>query len=260
MIVRLKLLPTSFDSFGCATLHQHLCCFLIDDVVAVDAGSLATSTTPEQKRAIRNVVLTHAHIDHVAGLPLFIDDLFVSLQEPLEVYALVEVIDILETHIFNWKVYPRFSELKNQFGEVLKYRAFLTGKEFKVAHLTFKAIKVNHKVPSVGLIIRDGDSRIAITGDTASMSEFWDAVNSESKLNALLIECAFPNDLQELANNSYHLTPKLLEEELVKFRHTECPVYVINIKPMYYEKVLAELNQINSFKVRTLQIGKTYEF
>ncbi|MFN3330796.1 MAG: MBL fold metallo-hydrolase, partial [Pyrinomonadaceae bacterium] len=85
MIVRLKLLPTSFDSFGCATLHQHLCCFLIDDVVAVDAGSLATSTTPEQKRAIRNVVLTHAHIDHVAGLPLFIDDLFVSLQEPLEV-------------------------------------------------------------------------------------------------------------------------------------------------------------------------------
>ena len=29
-----------------------------------------------QQSAIRDVVLTHAHLDHIAGLPLFIDDLF----------------------------------------------------------------------------------------------------------------------------------------------------------------------------------------
>ncbi len=258
--MKLKLLPTSFDLSGCATLHQHLSCFLIDETVAIDAGSLATSTNLEQKKSVRHVVLTHAHIDHIAGLPLFIDDLFVSLREPVKVYALAEVIDILEAHIFNWKVYPRFSELRNQFGKVLEYQTFSKNEEFKIGHLTFRAVEVNHKVPSVGLIINDGNSKIAITGDTTSMSDFWDAVNSEDYLNALLIECAFPNELLQLANNSYHLTPSLLEQELKKFKHKRCPVYVINLKPMYREKILTELGEINNSRIKVLQIGETYEF
>ena len=74
--MKIQLLPSTLDHKGCATARQHLSCFVIDDCVAIDAGSLAMSTTAEQKELIRNVVLTHAHLDHVAGLPLFIDDLF----------------------------------------------------------------------------------------------------------------------------------------------------------------------------------------
>src|SRR3712207_8672222 len=55
--------------------------------------------------------------DHIAGLPLFIDDSFAGLEEPIRVYATREVIEILERDIFNWDVYPNFSELKNQNGD-----------------------------------------------------------------------------------------------------------------------------------------------
>jgi cAMP phosphodiesterase len=258
--MKVQLLPTTFDQNGCATAQQHLCCFVIDDRVAIDAGSLAMATTREQKQNIRDVVLTHAHLDHIAGLPLFIDDLFATLKNPVRVFAAPEVVAILERDIFNWDVYPRFSELQNKFGEVLEYKPFVDGKEFTAAHLRIKAVKVNHKVPTVGFIIGDGKSKIAVSSDTAQMDEFWEALNEEKNLSALLIECAFPNELEDLACASHHLTPKGLKNELAKFRHENCPVYVINLKPMYCEKIVRELEALKIKNLQILQVGQIYNW
>jgi cAMP phosphodiesterase len=145
--MKLQFLPTTFDEKGRATGQQHLSCLVVDDCVAIDAGSLATATSKIQKEKIRNVVLTHAHLDHIAGLPLFVDDLFATLREPIKVFALENVIETLEKHIFNWEVYPRFTKLENEHGKVLRYEDFDTKKAFKVAHLNFRAVAVNHKVP-----------------------------------------------------------------------------------------------------------------
>jgi ribonuclease BN (tRNA processing enzyme) len=258
--MKVQLLPTTFDRDGRATAQQHLCCFVIDDRVAIDAGSLAMATTREQKQNIRDVVLTHAHLDHIAGLPLFIDDLFATLESPVRVFASREVVEILERDIFNWDVYPRFSELRNKFGEVLEYETFDDGKEFAAAHLRIKAVKVNHKVPTVGFIIRDEKSKIAVSGDTAQMDEFWRVLNEEENLSALLIECAFPNELEDLADASHHLTPKGLQNELAKFRHENCPVYVINLKPMYCEKIVSELEHLKIKNLQILQVGQIYNW
>ena len=135
--MKIQLLPTSFDGEGRATQEQHLCCFLINDCVAVDAGSLAMATTSQQKKNIRDVVLSHAHLDHIAGLPIFLDDLFAALEMPLRVHAEQKVIDVLEENIFNWDVYPRFSELQNDFGQVLVYCPFESENAFKISDLTF---------------------------------------------------------------------------------------------------------------------------
>lgn len=258
--MKLKLLPTTFDSNGRATAQQHLCCFVIDDRVAIDAGSLAMATTAEQKEQIRDIVLTHAHLDHIAGLPLFIDDLFATLKKPVCVHASAEVAEILERDIFNWDIYPRFSELRNQFGEVLAYEIFSTETEFSAAHLKLKAVKVNHKVPSVGFVVSDGRSKIALTGDTAEMQNFWDFVNAENNLDALLIECAFPNELSDLAHTSHHLTPRCLQQEIEKFAHKTCPVFVINLKPMYYDQVMSQLKSLKIKNVEILEVGKLYEW
>ena len=119
--MRVQLLPSTFDSQGHATSEQRLTCFLIDECVAVDAGSLALALTTEQRAAVRDIIVTHPHMDHIASLPIFIDDLFETLQSPVRVYATPEVIDLLERDIFNWNVYPRFSELKNEYGPVMEY-------------------------------------------------------------------------------------------------------------------------------------------
>lgn len=255
--MKLELLPSTIEN-GIATTKQHLSCFVIDDLVAIDAGSLAMSASEIQRKQIRDVVLTHAHIDHIAGLPLFIDDLFAEIDKPVEVYASREVIEILERDIFNWDVYPRFSELENEHGVVMKYHRFELGESFRVEHLDVSAVAVNHKVPAVGFIFTDGNTKLAISGDTAEMDGFWTSVNQEKSFDALLIECAFPTRLSELAQISHHMTPTRLKVELEKFEDKNCPVYVINIKPSYYDEILTELHELKIENLKVLEVGKEY--
>ena len=254
------MLPSSIDADGRASERQHLLCLVIDDKVAIDAGSLAFSCTDLQRQQIRDVVLTHTHLDHIAGLPLFIDDLFSSLERPVCVHATPEMIDILETHVFNWAVYPRFSELTNANGRVLEYRGFSAGDTFDVGHLSITSVRVNHEVSACGYIVSDGKISVGITGDTAETDDFWKLCNERDDLAAILVECAFPNDLAELAHVSCHLTPNGLQEELEKLSNKQCPTYLINLKPMYRERVVAEVNSLGLPNTRILDIGRVYDF
>ncbi len=114
--MKFQLLPSSFNENGSASLHQHLTCFVIDDFLAIDAGSLAMATNEVQKKQIRNVVLTHTHLDHIAGLPLFIDDLFVTLETPLN-RSILQKIKSYKQFIFhkilNLLKLVNFSNFKN---------------------------------------------------------------------------------------------------------------------------------------------------
>lgn len=244
---------------GGASARQHLTCFLINESVAVDAGSLAMAVTAEERRSIGDIVITHAHLDHIAGLPLFIDDQFSELEQPIRVHATPEVIEILERDIFNWSVYPRFSELSNSCGPVMKYCPFEQGTSFSVGRLNFRSLEVNHKVPCSGFIISDGSVSIGLTGDTSNMDGFWRAVTRE-RLSALLIECAFPDELSELAEMSHHLTPKALAGELEKFDQPDCSIYAINIKPAYRESVIDGLKAVGLGNVDPLEVGRQYEW
>ncbi len=257
--MKFQLLPSTFDEKGCASARQHLACFVIDDAVAIDAGSLAMAATPIQRKQIRDIVLTHAHLDHVAGLPLFVDDLFATLEEPIRIHATDKVIKVLERDIFNWDVYPSFCELENDHGNVLQYRKIKAGTDYQIKHLNLRPLKVNHKVPAVGFIISDGKTKIAISGDTAEPEDFWEGVNQEDHIDHLLVECAFPDELDELAKASHHFTPKLLKTEIKKFKH-DCPIYVINIKPMYCEKVVAQIKDLQIENLEILEVGKVYDW
>lgn len=252
------MLPSSFEQDGSASRRQHTTCFVIDDKVAIDAGSLANAATGLHRSGLRDIILTHAHLDHIAGLPLFIDDLFASLTEPIRVHASEEVIEVLERDIFNWSVYPRFSELTNEHGPVLSYFPLGPSEDVAVAHLLVRAIDVNHKVPSSGFVISDGKVTIALTGDTAAMDGFWDTVNDLEKLDALLIECAFPDELKELARISHHLTPSLLAYEISKFQIPDCPIYVVNLKPMYRDRIVEEITELGIDRLEVFEVGKDY--
>lgn len=211
-----------------------------------------------ERNRIRDIILTHSHLDHIAGLPLFIDDQFAYLEEPIRIHAAQNVIDVLERDIFNWSVYPKFSDLTNDHGHVVEYIPFQKNVEFKVGPLSVTPRPVNHKVPSSGFVISDGRSKIAITGDTAAMDDFWELDEGVCKLDALLIECAFPNELGKIAETSHHMTPSLLNEELKKFKSPECPIYVINIKPAYRERVIQQIMELSIPNLEVLEVGREY--
>ena len=256
--MRIQLLPSTFDSQGHATLEQRLTCFLIDESVAVDAGSIALGLTADQRQSVRDIIVTHPHMDHIASLPIFVDDLFETLKSPVRVYATPEVIDLLERDIFNWNVYPRFSELKNEFGPVMEYVPIPTGDAFKVGHLTVTAVAVNHIVPTVGLLVSDGKSTVAFSSDTSETDEFWNVVNRAPQVNALLIEASFPNSMSNLAEVSRHYTPASLQRDLRKLSHNGLDILAVHIKPAYRQMVIDELMALNIPKLGVMESGRVY--
>ena len=258
--MKVQLLPSTIDENGRASARQHLLTMVIDDRVAIDAGCLAMACSDQQRANIRDILLTHTHLDHIAGLPMFIDDLFASLTEPVRIHATAEMIETLERDIFNWSIYPRFSELSNDNGAVVEYREFAAGDAFEVAHLSIHAVPVNHEVAANGYIVSDGAASIAVSGDTAETDEFWNACNAAEKLKAVFVECAFPDELEGIASVSRHLTPKRLQQELSKLDTSAVPIYVINIKPMYRDKVIGQLETLAIPNVNILEIGRVYEF
>ena len=258
--MRIQLLPSTFDAQGVATLEQRLTCFLIDDCVAVDAGSIAIALTNEQRSKVKDIIVTHPHMDHVASLPIFIDDLYPSLQQPMRVHATPEVIELLERDVFNWNVYPRFSDLKNDYGPVMEYVPIPIGKTFKVAHLNVVAMHVNHIVPTVGLVVSDGQSSVAFSSDTAQTEDFWKILNEMKGLDALLIEASFPDRMAKLAEVSRHFTPASLGQELKKLTHNGMDIMAVHLKASYRDEIVAELNALNIPKLGVMEPGRIYEW
>jgi cAMP phosphodiesterase len=252
--MKLQLLPSTFEPDGSASMRQHLSCLVINDRIAVDAGSLAMAATDEHRQNLRDIVLTHAHLDHIAGLPLFVDDLFATLDRPVKVHALPDVIEVLERDVFNWSVFPRFSELSIGSSSAIEYHAVSFGEPFTVHDSEFCLFPAFHKVPSCGVMIKDKDSCVAISGDTSSLLGF---VKEGSKLNAAVVECAFPNELSEIAQSSHHMTPATLRGELEKLQ-LDCPVFVFNIKANYREAVVAQIHELGISDLEIMEIGKAY--
>jgi cAMP phosphodiesterase len=258
--MKVQLLPSSIEAGGEISQRQHLTCIIIDDRVAFDAGSLALSCAEVHREQIRDIVISHDHLDHIAGLPLFLDDLFSTLREPVLVHASPEMIEVLERDIFNWSIYPKFSELRNSFGPVLEYRPFTVGRAIELQHLSLLPIAVNHNVPSIGALISDGSVSIGITGDTSGTEEIWGVFNNCSDLAAVFIECAFPNEMSELARVSHHMTPADVAFELEKLSKPGIPVYIINIKPTFREQVVQQIADLSIPNLRVLHVGMNYEF
>jgi cAMP phosphodiesterase len=258
--VKIQLLPSTFGKNGCASQEQRLTCFVIDDRVTVDAGSIALGLSDAQHDSVRDVIVTHPHMDHMATLPIFIDDHFALLTEPVRVHATEEVIALLERDVFNWTVYPRFSQLKNEHCFVMEYVPFSPREEFQVAHLSVTAIPVNHIVPTVGLVVSDGKTTVAFTSDTAATEDFWQVVNERPDIAAVFIEASFPNSMGKLADVSGHLTPDGLAAELRKLSHKHFDALAVHLKPSFRETLVKEINALNIPGLSAMEAGRTYEW
>ncbi|HEX8421971.1 MAG TPA: 3',5'-cyclic-nucleotide phosphodiesterase [Pyrinomonadaceae bacterium] len=258
--MKIQLLPSTFGPDGRPSQEQRLTCFLIDDRVAVDAGSIALGLSEAQHETVRDVIVTHPHMDHMATLPIFIDDHFALLTEPVRVHATGEVIALLERDIFNWTVYPRFSQLRNEHGPVMEYVPFPVREEFQVAHLRITAIPVNHIVPTVGLIVSDGKTTVAFSSDTAATEEFWHSINRREDVAAIFIESSFPNSMSKLAEVSGHLTPEGVAAELRKLAHNHFDVLAVHLKPSYRETLVKELDALGIRGLSAMEAGRTYEW
>jgi cAMP phosphodiesterase len=233
--------------------------FLVNDTVALDAGWVSAALSLKEQVKVKDILISHSHLDHTCALPFLIDNNFSHPGFSLRIYAVKEVIASMKDHLFNNNTWPDFTSLPNDKTPVLRLIPITPEEPFTINGLTFKAISVTHIVPTTGFIVEDKKGAIAFSSDTGPTQRFWEVVNGIKKLKAVITETSFPNELQDLAHVSGHLTPATLDAELKKLKQ-QVPVYLYGAKPKHLKVVRKQLAALKRKNLHLLVQGKTYQF
>jgi len=214
---------------------------LIDNDVLIDAGTGIGDLGLDELHAIRHVFLTHAHLDHIAGLPMLVDANFEeNFEIPVTVYARNETLDAVEAHLFNDVIWPDFTKIPTEDNPILRLCACNPGDTVSIGHRQFNAIDVMHSVPSLGYTVQNSGGTFAVSGDTRTNATLWPALNACDDLRALVIEVSFPNELERLATTAGHYTPRTMCADLQRLNH-EPDIWITGMKPGEEERILKQV-------------------
>lgn len=221
---------------------RHTTSLLVDDDILIDAGSGITTLDFEQLLKIDHVFLTHAHLDHVLGLPLLLDSVGDLRAGPVTVHSLPEVLDVLSRHLFNWQLWPDFREIPNKEAPWMRFEALGFGDAFTLKGRTFAPLPVNHAVPACGLHVATDAGSLAFSGDTTHSDALVAALNIIPDLRHLIIETSFENALIDIARASKHHWPDSLAAELNDLK-VRPEIWITHLKPGNESAIMNELRE-----------------
>ncbi len=233
--------------------------FLIDDDVLIDTGTGLGDLPLNQMTGIRHIFLTHSHMDHIAGLPLLADTMYGVHDEPIVVHALEETIAALKEHVFNWTIWPDFSELPTPERPSLQFRVMQPGDKLTIRSREFEMIPVNHTVPGAGYCVQGQKGTVAFSGDTTTNDGLWEVLNGYDAIDLLFVETAFSNNDIDISKLSKHYCPSLLGEDIAKLKHRP-DVWLTHFKPGEEELIYREcVKAMPEFNVQYLRGSEIFK-
>lgn len=236
--------------------------FLIDNDILIDAGTGVGDLSIAQMAKIDHIFITHSHLDHIAYIPLLLDTVMDTRKKPVTIYATAETKQALQDHLFNWHIWPDFSQIPSVHQPVMRYQTVELGKAVVLSEREIIALPANHVVPTVGYQINSGQASWVFTGDTTSCPEFWVAINQIANLKYMVIETSYANAESALAVQAKHLWPSQLAQDLTQLQNS-VEVYITHLKPAGGEEIMREIIsdcevQSLSFRPRALQKGQVF--
>ncbi len=227
--------------------------YLLDQHILLDGGTGVGELSLEEMRDILHVVLTHAHLDHVAGFGLMLPSIYDSFQQTIKVHAAAPVIDALKSSLFNWQVCPDFSQLPSEKSPIIRFQTITEGQAFNIDDYSFEAIQLSHTVESYAYLISHQQSHLCFFGDTGPTDKIWQRINETGIEYPLIVEVSYPNDKTQLAADSGHYTAKLLAKDLLKLNYPP-HVYVQHLKPGIENLVIRQCNEaFNAYKTTIIE-------
>lgn len=246
-------------SGGIGGAGRQTTCYVLDDNVLIDAGTGLGSLSLKAMARIDHVVLTHAHLDHIACLPLLVDSVAATRSEPLQTWALPEVIDTLRAHIFNDRIWPDFTAIPDAEHPFLQLSP-LPSEGLAIAGMHFTPLPALHGIPACGYLVEKNRTAIAFSGDTSDCPAFWQAVASMPNLAAVIVECSYPSSMATMAELSQHMHAGALAARLRALPESVAAV-VIHRKPGFENEIAAELQStLTGRDVRLPQPGEVMNF
>jgi phosphoribosyl 1,2-cyclic phosphodiesterase len=215
--------------------------FLIDDVLAIDASALTSSLSFDEQQKLKAVLLTHQHHDHIRDIPALGMN-FYLLKNTIEIYSTRPVYEALSAHLLNNVLYPNFMEKPTE-KPAIRFNIIEPGRTESIAGYEILPVSVNHAVPTVGYQITSTDGKkMFITSDTGpGLADCWRQVSP----HLLLIDLTLLNKDDKFAHQSGHLTPALLQQELISFREIRGylpKVVLTHLNPLVEKDIKAEIS------------------
>lgn len=234
--------------------------FMVDDDILLDCGTGVGDLDLDALRGVDHVFVTHAHLDHIASIPLMIDSVGESRRFPLTVYGSPETLRILRSHIFNWLVWPDFTAIPNRHRPFMRFQPIKVGESVRLGSRSITALPAHHTVPALGYCLDSGAGKLIYTGDTTYCQPLIAAINQTRNLRHLIVETAFPDEQHGLALASRHLSPSLLAAMLDEL-DVSPQVYVSHLKPGVGERIMAQIGcYAGRLRPRALIHGQVLEF
>jgi len=233
---------------------------LIDNDILIDAGTGVGDLSLTELSLIDHIFLTHSHLDHIASIPFVVDTVGGMRAKPITVHAIPATLEILRNHIFNWAIWPDFSQIPTPAKPWMQYRAIQVGEVVEISGRTITALPAIHTVPAVGYHIDSGRGSLVFTGDTTTNDALWEIANRILNLKYVIVETAFCNREKSLAITSKHLCPTMLADELAKLERS-AEIYITHLKPGEIELTMQEIEDCaGQYRPRMLQNNQVFEF
>jgi cAMP phosphodiesterase len=191
---------------------------------AIENGVLPPPIATVLRSDIKDYFISHAHLDHVAGLIINSPD-----DSSKNIYALASCLKVLQEKYFSWQSWANFGD-EGEKPQLKKYHYVLMqpGEEITAneTSLQVRAFPLSHGNPyeSTAFLVRNGEDYLLYFGDTGAdsiehtdkLQKVWQSVSPlvrTGHLKAIFIEVSFPNE-QPVRSLFGHLTPALLNQEL----------------------------------------------
>jgi len=253
--MRVELLPSSVP----VSDAQYLVSFLVNDTIAVDAGSLGLPADLDRQRRVRHVFLTHEHLDHIATLPIFLENVFEPGPDCVELLGRADVLEFLHRDVFNGRVWPDFFELSSGADRFVVGTPLEAGAAVERAGLTVTPLPVSHSVDTLGLLVDDGRTAVAFPSDTGPTTHFWGRIAACPRLAAVFLECSWPERMSALAAETGHLCPSRFAAEVRKLDR-DVRWIVVHRKARHAAEIARDLAALDLPNVELVRPGFAYEF
>lgn len=245
--------------YGGSAPGYRLTTFLVDGESALDAGALTDALPLSAQRRVRRVILTHAHFDHFASLPFLAANLYGRTTSALEVISPAPVLAAIKKHVFNQETWPDFTRYPSVAHPTLRLRPLTEEKPLRAGGATWTAFRVNHVVPAYGYIVSKKDASVVFSGDTGPTERLWEVARRLRNVKAVFLECSFSDSEEALANESLHLTPRLVSREIPKLP-PKVPIYLYHLKPFSLSRIRREIAALKEPRLKLLESERSFRF
>lgn len=229
--------------------------YLVDGSLLIDTGGAASSLSLAEQENISDILITHAHLDHILGIGFIYQNTWKSRVRALDIHATEPVIRVIREHLLCPEVMPLESTGVDDLTG-MRFLPVKPEKPFQVGAYEAEAFPVFHTPGSVAYRLSDSAHTVVYTGDTGVTDRVWRWINKRGGVDILIAEASFPNRMSELAHLSRHLTPKGLVESLKKADvGPDRKVHVVHLKPAFLGELMDDIDAERGFNLAMARKG-----